>query len=72
MSKKNPDYKKSPHLVISVDMPQEIADKYEARIKELKTTKKQYAIDLVLKDLGVKYVPASYVLEKEEKQISLE
>ena len=61
---------KAPHLVISVDMPAEIADRYEARIKELGITKKEYAIQLVLKDLGYKYVPARYVPES-EKQIQL-
>lgn len=73
MSKpKNPNIEKQrrPHLVLSLDMPEEIILSYEKRIIELGVTKKDYMINLVLKDLGLKYVPARYVPES-EKQIQL-
>lgn len=62
--------KKKPHLVLSIDMPEEIIIQYENRIIELGVTKKDYMINLILKDLGLKYVPARYVPEN-EKQITL-
>jgi hypothetical protein len=73
MKPKNPDHTKQrrPHLVLSLDMPEEIILSYEKRIIELGVTKKDYMINLVLKDLGLKYVPARYVPE-DEKQITLE
>jgi len=68
MSKpKNPlaPRKHRPHLVLSIDMDPAVIARYEEKVAKLGITKREYIERLVLKDLGLVFIPGRYVEEKD-------
>lgn len=53
-------------VLIGIELDTEILPLVETRIKELDISKRQYIEQLVLKDLGLRMVPARYIKIDEE------
>jgi hypothetical protein len=57
---------RSGRIIVSIYMEPMVVEKFEERLKTLGITRREYFRQIIIKDIGLKYVPARYEELKSE------